>query len=447
MISSSSAVDDDDALSRIASSPPPFPLLPPSSSIRRREGAKEGDHRRHDEEEEEEAPSFPIFTPRSRVVLFFRAADDEEEEEEDREDADVGISADRAPTTALMTSRLFSLVSLSRLTLSSHSLSLSGFVGAEGRRDFVRKTRVFEARKKRQRKNSLGFSTFFFFVCVCPRLFSPSSISLFLVFFFGGEYTHSETQKKNRDMLPRRDASLFSTTTPLRRQRAVAKQQQQQQRQHLLLKKKNAWKRDERDSFSSFSLRARFCRVDDDDEEASDGADATPPTVETTTVSFSRRQAVLVLLTSAVSVGRPREVESARARETTVVEGSTTATSGTIKGSVILPNGYHKTKGARSRIQTTSSSDAVKITNGEKDLAGDSLEFEVQYANASANDEVTVNALVYFCQDDDVCLSRNVSFRAKVLDGDASSSSSVVDLTYSIPTPEPEMSFVVPQFE
>jgi hypothetical protein len=299
--------------------------------------------------------------------------------------------------------------------------------------------------KKGREKNGLGFSTFFFCVCVSASFLS---ISLFLVFFFGGEYTHSDTQKKEvRDMLPRRDASLFSTTTPLRRQRAVAKQQQQQQRQHLLLKKKNAWKRDERDSFSSFSLRARFCRVDDDDEEASDGADATPPTVETTTVSFSRRQAVLVLLTSAVSVGRPREVESARARETTVVEGSTTATSGTIKGSVILPSGYHKTKGARSRIQTTSSSDAVKITNGEKDLAGDSLEFEVQYANASANDEVTVNALVYFCQDDDVCLSRNVSFRAKVLDGDASSSSSVVDLTYSIPTPEPEMSFVVPQFE
>ena len=444
MISSSSAVDDDDALSRIASSPPPFPLLPPSSSIRRREGAKEGDRRHEEEEEEEEAPSFPIFTPRSRVVLFFRAADDEEEEEEDREDADVGISADRAPTTALMTSRLFSLVSLSRLTLSSHSLSLSGFVGAEGRRDFVRKTRVFEARKKRQRKK--WFRVFnLFFLCVCVRVFSLH-LAFFGFFFRGRIHTQRHTKKEVRDMLPRRDASLFSTT-PLRRQRAVAKQQQQQQRQHLLLKKKNAWKRDERDSFSSFSLRARFRRVDDDDEEASDGADATPPTVETTTVSFSRRQAVLVLLTSAVSVGRPREVESARARETTVVEGSTTATSGTIKGSVILPSGYHKTKGARSRIQTTSSSDAVKITNGEKDLAGDSLEFEVQYANASANDEVTVNALVYFCQDDDVCLSRNVSFRAKVLDGDASSSSSVVDLTYSIPTPEPEMSFVVPQFE
>lgn len=242
------------------------------------------------------------------------------------------------------------------------------------------------------------------------------------------------------------DASLFSKTTPFMRRR---------RRQRSLAKQQRRCKRDERfDSFSSFSLRrSRFCRVDDDDDEEakSDGADdATSPIVfETTkTLSFSRRQAVLVLLTSAVvSVGRPREVESARARETTAVEGSTTATSGTIKGSVILPSGYHKTKGARSRIQTTSSSDAVKITNGEKDLAGDSLEFEVQYANASANDEVTVNALVYFCQDDDVCLSRNVSFRAKVLDGDASSSSSVVDLTYSIPTPEPEMSFVVPQFE
>ena len=85
----------------------------------------------------------------------------------------------------------------------------------------------------------------------------------------------------------------------------------------------------------------------------------------------------------------------------------------------------------------------------EKDL-GNALRFEVGYANAKAEDEVTVNALVYFCQDDDVCLSRNVSFRAKVVDGggdSSSSSSSAVDLTYSIPTPEPEISFAVPQFE
>jgi len=116
---------------------------------------------------------------------------------------------------------------------------------------------------------------------------------------------------------------------------------------------------------------------------------------------------------------------------------------------VILPSGYHMTRGARSRIQTTSSRpDVVKITNGEKDL-GNALQFEVGYANAKAEDEVTVNALVYFCQDDDVCLSRTVSFRAKVVDegGDSSSSSSAVDLTYSIPTPEPEISFAVPQFE
>ena len=139
----------------------------------------------------------------------------------------------------------------------------------------------------------------------------------------------------------------------------------------------------------------------------------------------------------------------ALARENTVVvEALTSATSGTIKGSVILPSGYHVTRGARSRIQTTSSRpDVVKITNGEKDL-GNALRFEVGYANAKAEDEVTVNALVYFCQDDDVCLSRNVSFRAKVVDGGGdSSSSSVVDLTYSIPTPEPEISFAVPQFE
>ena len=178
--------------------------------------------------------------------------------------------------------------------------------------------------------------------------------------------------------------------------------------------------------------------------------DCTRKTKTSSGVAVGKRQTMTMGFTATLLSGfaTVQSPAKALARETTVVvEALTSATSGTIKGSVILPSGYHVTRGARSRIQTTSSSDAVKITNGEKDLAGDSLEFEVQYANASANDEVTVNALVYFCQDDDVCLSRNVSFRAKVLDGDASSSSSVVDLTYSIPTPEPEMSLVVPQFE
>ncbi|CAL6365962.1 unnamed protein product [Bathycoccus prasinos] len=146
---------------------------------------------------------------------------------------------------------------------------------------------------------------------------------------------------------------------------------------------------------------------------------------------------MMVVLTTTLLSGfaTVQSPAGALARENNVVvEASTSATSGTIKGSVILPSGYHMTRGARSRIQTTSSRPDV---------------FEVGYANAKAEDEVTVNALVYFCQDDDVCLSRTVSFRAKVVDegGDSSSSSSAVDLTYSIPTPEPEISFAVPQFE
>ena len=178
---------------------------------------------------------------------------------------------------------------------------------------------------------------------------------------------------------------------------------------------------------------------------------------KTTTTSSAqkvvgKRQTMMMFFTTTLLSGfaTVQSPAKALARENTVVvEALTSATSGTIKGSVILPSGYHMTRGARSRIQTTSSRpDVVKITNGEKDL-GNALQFEVGYANAKAEDEVTVNALVYFCQDDDVCLSRNVSFRAKVVDGggDSSSSSSAVDLTYSIPTPEPEISFAVPQFE
>ena len=181
--------------------------------------------------------------------------------------------------------------------------------------------------------------------------------------------------------------------------------------------------------------------------------DCTRKTKTSSGVAVGKRQTMTMVFTATLLSGfaTVQSPAKALARETTaVVEALTSATSGTIKGSVILPSGYHVTRGARSRIQTTSSRpDVVKITNGEKDL-GNALRFEVGYANAKAEDEVTVNALVYFCQDDDVCLSRNVSFRAKVVDGggDSSfSSSSAVDLTYSIPTPEPEISFAVPQFE
>jgi hypothetical protein len=175
-------------------------------------------------------------------------------------------------------------------------------------------------------------------------------------------------------------------------------------------------------------------------------------TTTTSSVAVGKRQTMMMVLTTTLLSGfaTVQSPAGALARENTVVvEALTSATSGTIKGSVILPSGYHMTRGARSRIQTTSSRpDVVKITNGEKDL-GNALQFEVGYANAKAEDEVTVNALVYFCQDDDVCLSRTVSFRAKVVDGggDSSGSSSAVDLTYSIPAPEPEISFAVPQFE
>ena len=190
---------------------------------------------------------------------------------------------------------------------------------------------------------------------------------------------------------------------------------------------------------------------DDDFEEEEESNEKT--TIRTTTTS--RRRAVVAMTTmttmafiGATSMGRQDAMMMARAKGVAVVEGSTSCASGTVKGAVTLPSGYHLTRGARSRIQTTSSSENVTITNGEKDLSGNTVQFEVGFENASAGDDVTVNALVYFCQDDDVCLSRNISFRANIVGADASSSSSsVVNLAYSIPTPEPEMSFVVPQFE
>ena len=60
-----------------------------------------------------------------------------------------------------------------------------------------------------------------------------------------------------------------------------------------------------------------------------------------------------------------------------------------------LPSGYHLTRGARSRIQTTSSSENVTITNGEKDLSGNTVQFEVGFENANAR-RVAVNAARVF---------------------------------------------------
>ena len=199
-----------------------------------------------------------------------------------------------------------------------------------------------------------------------------------------------------------------------------------------------------------------FCDEDDDDAPLGDKDDFEEEEEEEESnnkkTTTSRRRAVVAMTTMAfigvTSMGRQDAMMMARAKGVAVVEGSTSCASGTVKGAVTLPSGYHLTRGARSRIQTTSSSENVTITNGEKDLSGNTVQFEVGFENASAGDDVTVNALVYFCQDDDVCLSRNISFRANIVGTDASSSSSsVVNLAYSIPTPEPEMSFVVPQFE
>ena len=198
-----------------------------------------------------------------------------------------------------------------------------------------------------------------------------------------------------------------------------------------------------------------FCDEDDDDAPLGDKDDFEEEEEEESNnkkTTTSRRRAVVAMTTmaciGATNMGGKDAMMMARAKGVAVVEGSTSCASGTVKGAVTLPSGYHLTRGARSRIQTTSSSENVTITNGEKDLSGNTVQFEVGFENANAGDDVTVNALVYFCQDDDVCLSRNISFRANIVGADASSSSSsVVNLAYSIPTPEPEMSFVVPQFE
>ena len=207
--------------------------------------------------------------------------------------------------------------------------------------------------------------------------------------------------------------------------------------------------------------------------------------------TLKRRTVVSTLLMIGCSLlnGEDVVVGAVRAKErgdAYVVDSEIYQRNGLLRGKILLPPAYHKTNGARSRIrttQTTSSSNSsdsssddnhrtIEILNYGGEELRDELEFSVHYENAEVNDSMSVFALVYFCKDDDVCLSRTVEFRYKVVAADSSSSSSSsssgagegntkVDdeekmndidgstvVLYEIPTPEQEMqsSFVVPDF-
>ena len=119
-----------------------------------------------------------------------------------------------------------------------------------------------------------------------------------------------------------------------------------------------------------------------------------------------------------------------------------------------LPGGYHLTRGAKSQIdvkydEALSGNVKIEVQDVRTD-ENSSLAFEVEYADAKEGDSIDVTALVYFCQDEDVCLSRRIKFRTKIVgnESEGEKDDDVVRFVYAIPKPEPEMSFAadIPQF-
>ena len=96
--------------------------------------------------------------------------------------------------------------------------------------------------------------------------------------------------------------------------------------------------------------------------------------------------------------------------------------------SVVLPPGYHLTKGANSRFEVDVDEDARVVV---EPLAGKLAEnadvkLTVRPANGAANGagegsanagEVRANCTVYFCRDDDICLVQRVRFEGPAAAG------------------------------
>ena len=126
--------------------------------------------------------------------------------------------------------------------------------------------------------------------------------------------------------------------------------------------------------------------------------------------------------------------------------------------SVVLPPGYHLTKGANSRFEVDVDEDARVVV---EPLAGKLAEnadvkLTVRPANGAANGagegstnagEVRANCTVYFCRDDDICLVQRVRFEAPAAAGGADRATLRFDVPAAEPPVAPSTPAVVPSFD
>lgn len=153
----------------------------------------------------------------------------------------------------------------------------------------------------------------------------------------------------------------------------------------------------------------------------------------------STRNAATALASAALAAARalvrPR---AAFARSLAVVRSSpVVASDGVIALSVVLPPGYHLTKGANSRyeVEQVGMGDAtltVSPAAGKLPDEGDvRLKFATRGGGGGDGGEVRVNCTVYFCREDDICLLQRVRFEIPVVDGGGGSKS--VAMRFDVP--------------
>lgn len=116
--------------------------------------------------------------------------------------------------------------------------------------------------------------------------------------------------------------------------------------------------------------------------------------------------------------------------------------SGELVVSINLPSGYHFTKGANSRyevvVEPPASADSVSVESMRGSLRDSGLS-RIKFKRTGAVDPGTtlnVNCKIYYCQQEDLCLFKQVSFEVPVETNQPDSTTKqAIDLAYSVRPP------------
>jgi hypothetical protein len=126
------------------------------------------------------------------------------------------------------------------------------------------------------------------------------------------------------------------------------------------------------------------------------------------------------------------------------------AASGELLLAISLPPGYHYTSGAGSGFTARASSSggggspsvSIRPSSGRLDGAGGSVaRIAFERSGTGGGALVRVNAKVYFCRDEDVCLFEQVSFEVPFGQVDPAQTAQSVPLEYTVSPKAPVVTF------